>query len=132
MLKCKCFKEGDLHLSIKKVTLSCADNLLPCKLRPSTWRNVFKAYGFMRTTCVYFPTCTFLKMSLSHMLSFLITPFFSSDSFRLKAKSRSHLFRGVLAWLNTCREMRISQVLHLTEVNELNKATQQIHKDEAE
>lgn len=42
-------------------------------------------------------TCTFLKMSLSHMLSVLTTPVLSSASFLLKAKSSSHFFNGVLA-----------------------------------
>lgn len=67
-------------------------------------------------------TWTFLKMSLSHMLSFLTTPFFSSASFLLKAKSSSHLFSGVLAWPNTCGEVRVSQCI-LYEM--LNKAADQ-------
>lgn len=51
-------------------------------------------------------TCTFLKISLSHMLSCLTTPFLSSASFLLNAKSSSHFFSGVLAWLNTCSDFR--------------------------
>lgn len=64
-----------------------------------------------------FFTCTFLKMSLSHMLSFLITPFFSSASFLLNAKSSSHLLRGVLAWLKTYRETIISTSAHQGKYN---------------
>lgn len=56
-------------------------------------------------------TCTFLKMSVSHMLSFRTTPFLSSASFLLKAKSSSHLFSGVLAWPKTCRAMRNIQIV---------------------
>lgn len=59
-------------------------------------------------------TWTFLKMSLSHMLSCLTTPFLSSASFLLNAKSSSHLFRGVLAWLKICREMRTGHIWYKT------------------
>lgn len=51
-------------------------------------------------------TWTFLKISLSQMVSRLATPILSSAVFLLKAKCSSHFFSGLSAWLNICRDMR--------------------------
>lgn len=51
-------------------------------------------------------TWTFLKISLSQMVSRLVTPILSSAVFLLKAKCSSHFFSGLSAWLNICRDTR--------------------------
>lgn len=51
-------------------------------------------------------TWTFLKISLSQIVSRLTTPRLRSDIFLLKARCSSHFFSGVSAWINICRDLR--------------------------
>lgn len=51
-------------------------------------------------------TWTFLKISLSQIVSRLTTPRLRSAIFLLKARCSSHFFSGVSAWINICRDLR--------------------------
>lgn len=77
--------------------------------KPYQWLNL-KAQCPVGLGCVFTQdsifTWTFLKISLSQMVSRLATPMLSSAVFLLKAKCSSHFFSGLSAWLNICRDMR--------------------------